>query len=37
VQSLGGSLQVTSSPGEGAEFTVRVPRRQEPKLVPIAG
>jgi len=28
VQSLGGKLQVVSAPGTGAEFTVRVPRRQ---------
>jgi signal transduction histidine kinase len=28
VQSLGGSLQATSAPGAGAEFVVRVPRRQ---------
>lgn len=28
VQSLGGSLQATSAPGAGAEFAVRVPRRQ---------
>jgi two-component system NtrC family sensor kinase len=28
VQGLGGTLQVTSTPGAGAEFAVRVPRRQ---------
>jgi signal transduction histidine kinase len=28
VQGLGGTLQVTSAPGSGAEFVVRVPRRQ---------
>jgi signal transduction histidine kinase len=28
VESLGGTLRVTSVPGEGAEFAVRVPRRQ---------
>jgi signal transduction histidine kinase len=28
VQSLGGTLQATSAPGAGAEFVVRVPRRQ---------
>jgi signal transduction histidine kinase len=28
VQSLGGGLQVVSTPGAGAEFTVRVPARQ---------
>ena len=28
VQSLGGTLHVTSAPGAGAEFVVRVPRRQ---------
>jgi signal transduction histidine kinase len=28
VQSLGGTLAVTSTPGAGAEFKVRVPRRQ---------
>ena len=37
VQSLGGTLQVQSSPGHGAEFTMRVPRRQRRRsLVPIA-
>jgi signal transduction histidine kinase len=28
VQSLGGTIQLSSHPGEGAEFTVRIPRRQ---------
>ncbi len=28
VQSMGGTMQVVSSPGSGAEFVVRVPRRQ---------
>ncbi|HEX9049629.1 MAG TPA: ATP-binding protein [Anaeromyxobacter sp.] len=28
VQSMGGTLQVVSAPGAGAEFVVRVPRRQ---------
>jgi signal transduction histidine kinase len=28
VQSLGGTIQVQGGPGEGAEFVVRVPRRQ---------
>jgi signal transduction histidine kinase len=27
IQSLGGTIQLTSQPGEGAEFVVRVPRR----------
>jgi signal transduction histidine kinase len=37
VQSLGGTLQVTSSAGQGADFTMRVPRRQERrKPIPIA-
>jgi signal transduction histidine kinase len=36
VQSLGGSLQATSAPGAGAEFVVRVPRRQPRReLAPI--
>jgi two-component system NtrC family sensor kinase len=29
VQGLGGTLQVQSAPGAGAEFVVRVPRRQQ--------
>jgi len=31
VQSLGGTIQLSSQPGEGAEFTVRIPRRQRPR------
>ena len=31
VEALGGSLKATSAPGAGAEFTVRVPRRQPPR------
>lgn len=34
VQSLGGTLQVTSTPGEGAEFVMRVPRRQARRELP---
>ncbi|HZZ85479.1 MAG TPA: ATP-binding protein [Anaeromyxobacteraceae bacterium] len=30
VQSLGGTLQLASAPGEGAEFVVRVPRKKRP-------
>ncbi len=37
VQSLGGTLQLASSPGQGAEFTLRVPRKQPRQaLIPIA-
>jgi len=37
VQNLGGSLQVVSAPGAGAEFIVRVPLRQcRRDLPPIA-
>jgi signal transduction histidine kinase len=35
VQSLGGTLQVHSSPGQGTEFVVRVPRTQpRPRTLP---
>jgi signal transduction histidine kinase len=38
VQSLGGTLQVASAPGQGADFTLRVPRRQPRRaLMPVAG
>jgi signal transduction histidine kinase len=34
VQSMGGTLQVVSAPGSGAEFVVRVPRRQPGREAP---
>jgi signal transduction histidine kinase len=34
VQSLGGTLTVSSAPGQGAEFKVRVPRRQRTAVQP---
>lgn len=38
VQSLGGTLQVQSPPGSGAQFVVRVPRRQaRHEAAPLAG
>jgi signal transduction histidine kinase len=38
VQSLGGTLQVASTPGEGTEFVVRLPRAQarRPATAPVA-
>jgi signal transduction histidine kinase len=38
VQSLGGTLQVASTPGEGTEFVVRLPRAQarRPAVAPVA-
>jgi signal transduction histidine kinase len=38
VQAMGGTLHVSSTPGAGAEFVVRVPRRQGRREVPpVAG
>jgi two-component system, NtrC family, sensor kinase len=35
VQSMAGTIEVVSAPGEGAEFVVRVPRRRPP-AVPVS-
>ncbi|MBI5067405.1 MAG: response regulator [Deltaproteobacteria bacterium] len=37
VQSLGGTLQLQSAPGQGTEFTIRVPRRRPQRELPFAG
>jgi len=34
VQSLGGTLQLQSAPGQGTEFTIRVPRRRPQRELP---
>jgi len=37
VQSLGGTLQLQSAPGQGTEFTLRVPRRRPQRELPFGG